>query len=79
MYIDFRCQSNRWNPNIQTTISYLFRWTNVEGMGLVSRQADTGQIQGAKRASEIEAILIPIVTMMLMFMMQLNVPPRRTV
>jgi ABC-2 type transport system permease protein len=59
----------------ESQVKDLFRWTNVEGMGLVSRNVDTGKIQSAKRASEIEAILIPIITMMLMFMMvMMNVP-----
>lgn len=59
----------------ESQVRDLFRWANVEGMGLVSRNVDTGKIQRAKRASEIEAILIPIITMMLMFMMvMMNVP-----
>ena len=59
----------------ESQVKDLFRWTNVEGMGLVSRNVNTGQIQRAQRASEIEAILIPIITMMLMFMMvMMNVP-----
>jgi ABC-2 type transport system permease protein len=59
----------------ESQVKDLFRWANVEGMGLVSRNVDTGKIQDAQRASEVEAILIPIVAMMLLFMMvMMNVP-----
>lgn len=52
----------------------LFVWINVEGLGLVSMD-DTGDIQDAKRANEIEAILVPIIMMMLMFLMvMMSVP-----
>jgi ABC-2 type transport system permease protein len=59
----------------ESQIKGVFDWVNVEGMGLVSRHAGTGKIKDAQRASPIEAILVPIITMMLMFMMvMMNVP-----
>ncbi|MCF7973341.1 MAG: ABC transporter permease [Phycisphaerae bacterium] len=59
----------------ESKVRDLFHWANVEGMGLVSRDVQTGRIRSAKRSSEIEALIIPIITMMLMFMMvMMNVP-----
>lgn len=53
----------------------LFHWANVESLGLVSKDASTGHIQKAKHTNEVEALLIPIVTMMLMFLMvMMSVP-----
>jgi ABC-2 type transport system permease protein len=53
----------------------LFYWVGVEGLGLVTMDTETGDVTEAKRASEIEALLIPIVIMMLMFlMMMMSVP-----
>ena len=59
----------------ESEVDDLFFWVNVEGLGLVSVDASTGEVQDARRASEVEAILIPIIMMMLMFlMMMMSVP-----
>ncbi|MBN1895601.1 ABC transporter permease [bacterium] len=53
----------------------LFFWVNVEGLGLVSLDEGTGDISDGKKASEIEAIIVPIIMMMLMFLMiMMSVP-----
>jgi len=48
----------------------LFNWVNVDGLGLVSVD-DTGEIQEAERSNEIEAILVPAIMAMLMFLMMM--------
>jgi ABC-type Na+ efflux pump permease subunit len=59
----------------QSTIPDLFHWVNVNGLELVSVDASTGDIQEAKQVSELQAILVPLFMMMLMFMMiMMNVP-----
>jgi len=59
----------------ESEVKDLFHWANVEGMGLVSVDVASGDIQKAKKTNEIEAILVPIVTMMLMFLMvMMSVP-----
>jgi len=47
----------------------LFNWINVGGMGLVSVDESTGDISDAQEATPIEALVVPIVFMMLMFLM----------
>lgn len=59
----------------ESQIKGVFDWVQVEGMGLVSRNQDTGKIQAAQKASPIEAMLVPIVSMILLFMMvMMNAP-----
>jgi ABC-2 type transport system permease protein len=59
----------------EAQVKDLFHWANVDGLGLVTKDAATGHIQKAQRANEIQAILIPIVAMMLMFLMvMMSVP-----
>ena len=59
----------------EAQVKDLFHWVNVDGLGLVTKDAATGHIQKAKRANEIQAILIPIIAMMLMFLMvMMSVP-----
>jgi len=53
----------------EEAIADLFSWTNPEGMGLVSVDLETGEIREARRSSEGEAILVPLILVMLMFMM----------
>ncbi|MBN1351419.1 ABC transporter permease [candidate division KSB1 bacterium] len=53
----------------------LFFWIRVDGLGLVSLDKSTGTIEGARKASPIEALLVPIALMMLLFMMiMMSVP-----
>jgi ABC-type Na+ efflux pump permease subunit len=49
----------------------LFRWISIDPLGLVSVDEETGQVQDARRSGEAEAVLVPIVLPMLMFMMVL--------
>ncbi|MCP4455692.1 MAG: ABC transporter permease [Planctomycetes bacterium] len=59
----------------EAQVKDLFRWVNVDSLGLVSKDVATGQIQKAERTNEIQAILIPIIAMMLMFLMvMMSVP-----
>ncbi|MCD4679615.1 MAG: ABC transporter permease [Bacteroidales bacterium] len=47
----------------------LFYWINVEGMGLVSLDEETGDVTDARSSSLAEALAVPYIFMMLMFMM----------
>ena len=53
----------------------LFYWINVDGMGLIHWDTQAKNATQAKRASEIEALLIPIFSMMLMFLMTMMTIP----
>jgi len=50
-------------------VADLFDWVDVGGMGLVSLDESTGDISDAQEATPIEALVVPIVFMMLMFLM----------
>ncbi|MFH0992605.1 MAG: ABC transporter permease [bacterium] len=59
----------------ESDIKDLFYWVGVDGLGLLSVDKETGKIEDARSASPIEALLIPIVIMMLMFLMiMMSVP-----
>jgi len=47
----------------------LFSWVSVRGMGLVSLDDESGTITEARSSSEGEAIGVPVILMMLMFIM----------
>ncbi|MCJ7582666.1 MAG: ABC transporter permease [Candidatus Aminicenantes bacterium] len=47
----------------------ILTWIQVEAMGLVSVDEATGEIQAARKASEAEALLVPMILFFLMFMM----------
>ena len=47
----------------------LFFWINVNGMGLVSMDENTGDVTDAKSSSLADALAVPYIFMMLMFMM----------
>lgn len=53
----------------ETQVPELFNWIDVNGLGLVSVDESTGDIADAKQASPIEALVVPIAFMMLMFIM----------
>jgi len=53
----------------------LFSWINVDPMGLVDIDKDSGEISDAEKSSKIEAILVPIIMMMMMFMMMMMSVP----
>ncbi|MFO7655749.1 MAG: ABC transporter permease [Bacteroidales bacterium] len=52
-------------------IQNLFHWHNAEGLGLVSNDTKTGNIEEAKESSVVETIFIPYFLLMLMFMIVL--------
>lgn len=59
----------------ESDVPDLFYWINIDGLGLVSVDDETGQVHDAKRSSEIDAIIVPIIIMMLMFLMiMMSVP-----
>jgi ABC-2 type transport system permease protein len=59
----------------ESDVADLFYWVNVDGLGLVSSDKGTGGIRDARRASEAEAIFVPIIMVMLMFLLIMsNVP-----
>lgn len=47
----------------------LFRWINIEGMGLVSVDKKTGQQQEAQEANELQSFFVPYILVLLMFML----------
>ena len=59
----------------ESSVSDLFNWIDVGGMGLVTRDVSTGGIEDARQASPVEALIVPIALMMMMFMMiMMSVP-----
>lgn len=46
----------------------LFYWTNIEGMGLLKINEDTGGIKDAEKSNAFQSILIPYILVMMMFM-----------
>jgi len=47
----------------------ILTWIQVEAMGLVTVDEETGEIQAARKTSEAEALLVPMILFFLMFMM----------
>jgi ABC-2 type transport system permease protein len=47
----------------------LFRWVNIEGMGLVSVDKRTGEQQEAQQTNELQSFLVPYILVLLMFML----------
>ncbi len=59
----------------ESAVADLFYWVNVEGLNLLSVDKNTGTIGDARKASPIDALLVPIVIMMIMFLMiMMSVP-----
>lgn len=59
----------------ESDVKDLFSWISVDGLGLVSFDKETGAIEKGRSANPVEALLIPIVIMMLMFLMiMMSVP-----
>lgn len=54
-----------------STVTDVFDWVNVTGLGLVSTDEKTGAVKDARRASEGEAVGIPLIMTMLMFLMMM--------
>ncbi|MGD2294414.1 MAG: ABC transporter permease [Candidatus Aminicenantes bacterium] len=53
----------------ETEANRILTWIDVEPMELVSVDEETGEIKEARKASEAEAILVPVVLFFLMFML----------
>ncbi|MBM3237137.1 ABC transporter permease [Candidatus Poribacteria bacterium] len=53
----------------EAAVKDLFNWLPVEGLGLVTVDTETGGIKDARRSNEGEAVGVPVVMMMLMFLM----------
>jgi ABC-2 type transport system permease protein len=53
----------------QSAVNEALRWINIQGLGLVSVDQATGEIQDARASHEGEAIGVPLIMVMLMFMM----------
>jgi ABC-2 type transport system permease protein len=53
----------------ENAVEEMLTWLPVESMGLINRDEETGQVQEAQPSSEMEAVLIPIFTLFLMFIM----------
>jgi ABC-2 type transport system permease protein len=47
----------------------ILAWVQVEPLGLLSADATTGEVREARRSSEAEAVLVPLVLFFLMFLM----------
>lgn len=47
----------------------ILSWIQVEPLGLLSADAATGEVREARRSSEVEAVLVPMVLFFLMFLM----------
>jgi ABC-2 type transport system permease protein len=52
-----------------TRVTNLFDWVQVESLSLVARDARTGAVTKAERRGEAEAVLLPMVSQILMFML----------
>jgi ABC-2 type transport system permease protein len=52
-----------------TALPDLFDWVTPEPLGLVSVDPETGEIGDARRTSELQALLVPIIPTLLMFLM----------
>ncbi len=52
-----------------TIVPDLFDWMTPQGLGLVSLDPETGEVTGAERRTELQALLLPLVPVMLMLLM----------
>lgn len=52
-------------------VTELMRWVSVNGMGLYSVDSETGEYIEAKESSEGEAIIAPLIMMMIMFILSI--------
>lgn len=53
----------------ESAIDGILRWSNVDAMGLITIDRETGTVQRAKQSSKLGSILPPVVMIMLMFFM----------
>jgi ABC-2 type transport system permease protein len=50
-------------------VPHLFQWLQAEPMGLLARDSGTGEVSQPRRSSEAEAVLIPMIATVLMFLL----------
>lgn len=55
----------------ESSFGDLFDWADPIPLGLVTADVETGEIEAARRTSELDAILLPIVMMMMLFLMMM--------
>jgi ABC-2 type transport system permease protein len=53
----------------ESSVRDIFNWKQVEGMGLVTADAKTGEAGVARRSNEAEAIAVPLGSVILLFML----------
>lgn len=53
----------------KSVIKEIFNWLPIEGLGLFSADEQTGKVKKAQRVGELEALGVPYIMLMLMFMM----------
>jgi len=53
----------------ETQAQNLMYWINIEGMGLVTVDKETGEIQDAEKTNEAQSFFVPYVLLLLMFML----------
>ena len=53
----------------QDKVKDLFSWVDVEGMGLVERDAKTGKVAKAEHKNELQALGVPFMLQMILFML----------
>lgn len=53
----------------ESMVQDMFLWSSVQGLGLLTVDEETGAVRDGRRSSEGEALLVPVVVGMLMFMM----------
>ena len=59
----------------ESAVADLFYWVNVEGLNLISVDKNTGTISDARKASPVDALVVPIAIMMILFLMiMMSVP-----
>jgi ABC-2 type transport system permease protein len=57
----------------------LFYWTQIEGMGLIKVDENTGEIKDAEKSNILQSLLVPYILVMLMFMLAImNAAPLLT-
>jgi len=55
----------------EETVREVISWIYVTGLGLVSVDGDSGEVKEAERSNELEAILVPVIMTMMLFMMMM--------
>ncbi len=53
----------------ESKVKDLFHWINADPLGLVSLDSGTGNIKEAEKINEVQALIVPMIMMILLFMM----------